>query len=403
MATILSAAALKRGALTKSGELTDGTSQYDAKAEEYLNRVYDAFMAGSNEFDLDLGLPWPWAKARNGASFLVNPTISTLAITTTLNSTSATFSTTPTVSYAGYYLVIPGYPTFYRIVTHSASSASLTLDIGAVDAAVTNASCRLYALDYNLTAGIQRMIAPFRVYQNQYWDGDDEGKIYATDYDHMMRDFPLHRIENGVATRFAETARTTDGVITVRLNRVNDTPYKVEYDYIPYATPLFSYVFTDSSYTSGSGVFSVTGYSPSNGDQVILDADQNSLITAFRPATRYYVVGVSGSTFKLSSTSGGSAITGGSAGSGTYFVSNEPILPNEHRPALEYAVAALLQMDKVDPRATDTYTMAKQKLEAIIAAYSQETAKESKDKGRLIPRLDRYALSKRYVRQEPTP
>lgn len=72
----------------------------------------------------------------------------------------------------------------------------------------------------------------------------------------------------------------------------------------------FSFTATNAS----PCVFTAAGLSYSNGAQVVLTG---SVPTGFTAGTIYYVVSVSGTTFRLAATSGGSAINSTSTGSGT--------------------------------------------------------------------------------------
>jgi hypothetical protein len=91
--------------------------------------------------------------------------------------------------------------------------------------------------------------------------------------------------------------------------------------YLPYDTaPVgFGEPFSDTTYTVASpGVFTVPGYVPTNGDTVVFSISSGGALPGGVTAgTVYYVVSASGDTFEISATSGGSAISVSSTGSGT--------------------------------------------------------------------------------------
>lgn len=78
-----------------------------------------------------------------------------------------------------------------------------------------------------------------------------------------------------------------------------------------------------------SDVFTCASHNLTNGQCVVLKAAPNvSLPTGVSADTLYYVVGVSGDTFQLSTTSGGSAINLTSAGSGYFQVCSPQTIAN---------------------------------------------------------------------------
>jgi len=83
-----------------------------------------------------------------------------------------------------------------------------------------------------------------------------------------------------------------------------------------YATPLTANAATD--------VLTATGRSFSNGDRVTLTNSGGLLPAGLNGETTYYVVSTTGSTFKLSMSSGGPAVDITDAGSGTTFAGQVP-------------------------------------------------------------------------------
>lgn len=229
---------LLNGALNRVGELTDGTSPYLSQALTYLNGLYLSIYAGGNEFDIELGVDWEWAKNPNSGSLILNPAISTGTLSVVNGSSTITFSSAPTVSVTGYYLKIDNRPDWYRINSHTANVVTATIDVAYNDTTASSLTFKVIPLDYQLQSGIMRLIGPMNIYRIQDDRGDDEGKIYQVKYNKFMKENPFHNMFETIPTQFTEMSRTNDGTITVRMNNWPTYAAKVDYDFIPIPSPL---------------------------------------------------------------------------------------------------------------------------------------------------------------------
>lgn len=230
---------LLNGALNRAGELTDGTSPYVTKCLDYLNSLYFSVYAGGNEFDIELGVDWEWAKS-NAVITLQSP-IATGTVTVTNGSATVTFSTAPSASsVAGWHLKIDNKPEFFKVSAHTGGATTATLDGPYTDVSASGQTYKLIKLDYQLASGILRLVGPMNVYKIQDARGDDEGKIYQMKYNGFMRQYPMHNIQQQMPTAFSEVTRTAAGQPTVRMNAyvADGTQARAEYDYIPIPTPL---------------------------------------------------------------------------------------------------------------------------------------------------------------------
>lgn len=249
MPALRTTADLLEDALRKSGEKTDGTSDYLASGLQYMNALYQAILAGGNEFDVDLGDPWPWAKAKYPGILTIGLPYNTGTVSLTQGSTSGSFSAAPVTSQVGNYLQIQnGVFEFYRITAHIAGATALTLDgpFNYPTALGTAAPFNSIQLDYDLNPGLKiiRQIGPMKVYQTQTTDSDNEGKITGMNLREFEKKWPLYRITYGIPTEYAVLA-VTDGIPTVRFNKFIANipnglgyPARVEYDFIPQQTDL---------------------------------------------------------------------------------------------------------------------------------------------------------------------
>jgi len=242
VANLTTTADLKTAVLQHAGELTDGTSAYDTLVVTYLNRIYGELVCGGSTFVPELSEPWSWARASAPGTLALLPAYETGSATLTNASTSGTFSDTPAASlgsFAGRFLQMFSRADVYRISAHTAGSASFTLDQAYQEATVTS-SFSAAKLDYALTSGIARLVEPFRVFQAQTGEGNQEGKIGSMSSDELHRNFPLHRLQSGVPTYFAIISESSSGVMTVRFNKTPLSAVRVEYEYVPYPTDLTS-------------------------------------------------------------------------------------------------------------------------------------------------------------------
>lgn len=229
---------IKNDILSHCGELTDGTSDYDTSGDgrvlRFMNKAYLAILASSDEFDMDLGEPWQWAMNQTPATIILQPK-QTGSITATNGSSTITFSTAPSINLKGRDITFAGSPEWYKISAHTGTSTTATLDSVFTDPTGSYAFTAVQ-LEYNLLPnanGILRLVAPFVCYRFQDFQGDNENKIYFMDKKIMERDYPKHRIEEGVPTFCTIIYHNpSTGAVTVRFNKYAIDQTRVEYDYI---------------------------------------------------------------------------------------------------------------------------------------------------------------------------
>lgn len=163
---------LKQDVLTICGELTDGTSPFDAQATSYLDKVYQGLIAGNNLFDMSCMEPWVWAQAKHP----INLTLSakaTGAATMTNASTSGTFSVAPSISLEGRYIALDGHIDLYRISQHTAASTAFSIDQAFLDSSGSY-NYTAYKYDYEAVNDVIIITA-----KNGKIDFAAEGTTYA--------------------------------------------------------------------------------------------------------------------------------------------------------------------------------------------------------------------------------
>lgn len=211
--------------LFRAGEPTDGTSNFESVALQYLNRAYRALWMGGGEFLDGNNQNWWWLRKDPPGTLTLQPSISTGSVNVTNNSTSITFSSAPASSVAGYFFRVTGEEDVFRISAHTGGAASATLDSVYTGTTAATASYKLMKMEYDLASDVLRVIAPMRT--RLYRDGF----IYGIDLGAMEQKWPLHLAEASVPTEFAHIKEQK-----IRFNRFgSDTAgelIRVEYDYL---------------------------------------------------------------------------------------------------------------------------------------------------------------------------
>lgn len=210
--------------LFRAGEPTDGTSNFEATALQYLNRAYRTVWLGGGEFLDGNNQNWWWLRKDPPGTLTLQPSISAGTVNVTSNSTSITFSSAPSASVTGYFFRVTGQEDVFRILTHTGGSASATLDSVYTGTTSTTASYKLMKMEYDLASDVFRVIAPMRVRFSE------RGEVEGIDLKSMDHAWPIHLAEAGVPELFAHV-----GERKIRFNRFGSDDgalMRVEYDYL---------------------------------------------------------------------------------------------------------------------------------------------------------------------------
>jgi len=234
MAGFTTAADLKQSLLQHCGELTGGTSPYDTLALDYLNRAYHALLAGSSEFGVEIGDPWPWAGRTTGAVALAAP-YNTGTLTLTLGSTSGTFSAAPAASQAGKWLKVTDRSEWFKVSAHTAGATAFTLDCAYTDDSGSGLTYNLYELEKNLTGTIIRLLEPMRVYKSTT---NRDGKLGLVSPEVLTARWPLMVLESGTTPTAFCIVSETNGTVRIRVNKAPSEAMRLEYDYLPMPTAM---------------------------------------------------------------------------------------------------------------------------------------------------------------------
>ena len=398
---------LKSSTLFRAGELTDGTSPYDSKALEYMNQIYKAILSGGNEFDLELGSPWTWARSESPGTLVLQPKFSD-SVSVVNGSTTITLSAPVAVSLAGQWFKITGRSEVFRIVSHVAASASATIDTPYTEDTGTNLPGEVYFLEYDIPVPVERFIAPMVVNRQQNFEAPLDGQIYQVDLANMNMNFPLKFMPEEVPQQFTQLSKDPFGNIRVRFNASAGLQTRVSFDYIPFHAPLYEAILENDVAHVNVSTNTITTNGPHgllNGTQVVFDViNSGTLPVGLVREQLYYVVNATANTLQVSLTLGGAAEDITALGYGFFSFSNIPIIPTAFSHVLDYGAATYLLLDKNDDRSQSMAALTKSKMAAMISANDREMSQSSGGRlGRLIPRLDTYSGPRRYWRQSVTP
>lgn len=209
--------------LWRSGEPTDGTSEYTSVAKQYLNRAYQAVWTGGAELDPGINEDWWWLRKDPPGTLTLDPSITTGTASVTHNSASVTLSSALTKDVAGWFFKADDNADIFRIST--ATGTAVTLDSVYTRATSTGASYKIFRLEYSLATDVLRLSGPMRDSQ------DNQEKIDGQSEEAMHRDFPLAKVEAGVPTKFALI-----GQRKIRFNKYGSSTtgnlIRVEYPYL---------------------------------------------------------------------------------------------------------------------------------------------------------------------------
>lgn len=237
MANYTSSRDIINAALGFAGELTnppdsDYVSEYRSVALQYLNRIHQGVISGSNEFELDMGEPFSWAVSQYPKIITIEPKVEQ-NISITQNSATGTFLSPPTDSYKNKFLRVGGSSQeYYQVLDHDAGSPTFTLDSEMLEDTNSNANGNFYTLEYSLGTDVLRLIARGQMDQVQYQTMD--GTVLGTDLNEMLRIYPMVRLQTAFPNRYALVNWNTDtGEMHIRINTTPNKRARLKIPYVP--------------------------------------------------------------------------------------------------------------------------------------------------------------------------
>lgn len=217
-------------------------SEFRSDALTYLNRLQMAILSGANEFNVEMGEPFPWAIESEPIRFALKTAVQ-IDTAFVNGSTSITFQSTPTQNLLGRYIRLDGDSDFYRISAHTGTSTSATIDQAYIKDSATG-NCNLYALDYSLGTNVLRLVGAMRITAQSIPNNTQQAQM--SDMNVMLRDFPLTYLRTCIPDKFAiKYANVSTNEYIARINANPNEACRVEIDYVRIPTAL-----TDSSSSS---------------------------------------------------------------------------------------------------------------------------------------------------------
>lgn len=216
--------------LFRAGEPTDGTSDFEAPALQYVNRAYQAIWMGGIEIAPEVNEPWWWLFKE--ANFVTELPISAGTVSVTQNSASITFSSPPAASVVGFWFKVTGTNEIYKVSAHTGGAGAATLDsiyLGATDGA---AAYTLFKTDYTLAADVLRLVTPMRLGQtnasgSSYTRPGRNYQILGVSNRELDEIAPLSLASAAIPKLFAQT-----GEAVVRVDSYSSTRIRVDYQYM---------------------------------------------------------------------------------------------------------------------------------------------------------------------------
>ncbi len=208
--------------LTKGGEKTDGTSDFDSQVLVYLNSAYRKIWQGGGEFEPTINEDWVWL--RQEANLILQAKITTGTISLTNNSATATLSASQSTDVAGWFFKADNHEGIFKVSVHGGASAAVTLDSVYTGDTSATASYKLVKLDYTLASDTIEILSPMVTAHKSNREYDDYSKIQGVPF--RSRVMP-HELKSGIPDTFEQIDDTT-----VRFDRYADSDLiRVDYTY----------------------------------------------------------------------------------------------------------------------------------------------------------------------------
>lgn len=268
MAQFRTTADILNSVLERAGETTSGTSSYETRALNYLNRINHAIISGGNEFNIEVDEPWVWARRSMPMVMELQPAYETGTVSLTLGSEAGSFSAAVTDSLQGWHLQLNGRDGLFKIVTHAAGGTAFELDGNYDGATGATLTYKAIKLEYEL---VDTYLIIDNTNNKMDFEETSSSELTAT-------------LTNGSYTP-AELATEID----TQLTSVGASAYTVSYDSI---TRKFTLV---SDLAGGGNTFKLlcaTGTNQAKSAWKLLGYDDDDQVTAGSHTSVYVLSGI---------------------------------------------------------------------------------------------------------------
>ena len=212
--------------LFRCDESTDGSSEFDDRALELINRVYKKLAAGGSELDSAVDETWWWLRSSMPGVLTLVPEKTGICEVTN-NNTGVTLALAQADDLDGWFFRIEGESDVYRVSAHTGGGTAVTLDSVFTGTTAAAASYTAQKLIYDLPSGVQEIIGPMRAFR----DGPRE--IDGIDETELNKRFPLNNRYQGTPLAFAMATQDS-----IRFSHCVNELTRLEFPYLRRATDL---------------------------------------------------------------------------------------------------------------------------------------------------------------------
>lgn len=229
MAALDNTQALVNDALFRAGEIP-GSSEWDAKALDYINREYRALCSGASEFLPEYVHDWWWMRATGVLTML--PVVGGTVAVTQANA-NIVFPVPYTTSMEGRRMKFTGSgnPDNYVVASHVAGSVNAVLDSVYNGPTDTSINFQAFKTTYQLDTAVASLMSPIISFR-------DNPQIMGLSPERMDQLFPVVNLVSGVPMAFCleneQTIRFSAG------GREDGVAMRMEYRYRPMVTDLIN-------------------------------------------------------------------------------------------------------------------------------------------------------------------
>jgi hypothetical protein len=188
---------LKEDVLFRASESLGGSSGWEGRIVDYINRNYREIATGASAFLPEFVDDWWWM--REASYFMMEPVFQTGLITVTQNSDVAVLSEAPQFDVSRWKLRVRGQqvPDIFEVIESAAANPVLKLDAPYTGTSAVS-QFFLMKVNYNPNPGVnpQVLIGPMRTFRGPE-------RIYGLGIERMEELWPLSRLMPGVPQAFA--------------------------------------------------------------------------------------------------------------------------------------------------------------------------------------------------------
>ena len=230
---------LKEDVLFRASEALGGTSGWENRIVDYINRNYREVATGASAFLPEFVDDWWWM--RESSYFMMEPVFQAGTIQVTQNSDVAILSGAPNFDVLGWKLRVKGQqvPDIFEVIEGAAAVPHIKLDAPYTGISAVS-QFFLMKVNYHPNPGVnpQVLLGPMRAFRNPE-------RIYGLSIERMEELWPLARLMPGVPHAFAIISELPGPDWEVRFSHgglTNNTRMRIDYLFSPVLDDLIDTV-----------------------------------------------------------------------------------------------------------------------------------------------------------------